>query len=141
MVRPYCMAGAASILESEKMGMFSEGFGVALVALTYITLFTALIWRTATTLRASDEELLLSELRHRTLVEWSPEAISVYQDGTLSYVNSAAIRVFGAQSAQDLIGKPMLDLVHPASQHQMLAHMKSPLELGEVVPIFRTAQW
>ncbi len=54
-----------------------------------------------------------SESRYRALVEWSPESISVQQEGKLVFVNPAAIRMIGARSADDLIGKPIMDFVHP----------------------------
>jgi PAS domain S-box-containing protein len=54
-----------------------------------------------------------SEGRYRALVNWSPESISVQREGKLVYVNPAAIKMMGAQSAEDLLGKPVLDLVHP----------------------------
>ena len=56
-----------------------------------------------------------SEERYRTLIDWAPEAIVVHRDGILLYVNPAAIELFGAKSAQDLLGKPLLDLVHADS--------------------------
>ncbi|WP_293937293.1 EAL domain-containing protein [Iodobacter sp.] len=54
-----------------------------------------------------------SEERHRTLVEWSPEAIAVYRNGSIIYVNPAAIKLVGAKTAQDLQGQSILNLVHP----------------------------
>jgi diguanylate cyclase (GGDEF)-like protein/PAS domain S-box-containing protein len=54
-----------------------------------------------------------SEKRYRTLIEWSPEPIGVHRQGKIVYVNPAAVAMLGAKSAQDLIGKPILDLVHP----------------------------
>lgn len=70
-------------------------------------------------LLASNRELKGSEERFRTLIEWSPESIIVHRGGKLLYVNPAAIKVLGAKSAQDLIGKPILDLVHP-NFHQIV---------------------
>ena len=54
-----------------------------------------------------------SEHRYRTMIEWTPEAIAVHRDWRLLYVNPAAIRVLGGQSADDLLGKNIMDLVHP----------------------------
>jgi PAS domain S-box-containing protein len=71
----------------------------------------------------SEAALRESEGRYRALVEWSPEAISVHRDGKLLFVNPAAIRMFGAQSAQDLIGKSVLDLVHPDFKQTALAQL------------------
>ncbi len=59
------------------------------------------------------EALLDSEQRYRTMIEWSPEPIGVHRAGRILYVNPAAVMVFGASSAQDLIGTPMFDRVHP----------------------------
>ena len=58
------------------------------------------------TLRASEEQ-------YRSLVEWMPEPMIVHGTGRVLYVNPAAIKMFGATSASDLVGKPMLDLIHP----------------------------
>ncbi|MDO8250738.1 MAG: ATP-binding protein [Rhodoferax sp.] len=65
-----------------------------------------------------------SEGRFRTLIEGTPEPIAVLRGGKLIYVNPAAVKMFGAGSAQDLIGKAILDLVHPDSHHTMLARMR-----------------
>jgi PAS domain S-box-containing protein len=54
-----------------------------------------------------------SEMRYRTMVEWSPEAITVNRAGKIIYCNPAAIKLFGAQSGHDLVGKSILELVHP----------------------------
>ena len=54
-----------------------------------------------------------SEDRYRTVVELIPEAIAVHRGAKVIYVNPAAIRMFGASSPQDLVGKSILDMVHP----------------------------
>ncbi|MFQ6044856.1 MAG: PAS domain-containing protein, partial [Gemmatimonadales bacterium] len=63
-----------------------------------------------TDLRAALEE---SEERFRSLVELSPDTIAVHQDGKIVYVNAAAVRLMGAESAEQLVGTPALDRVHP----------------------------
>ena len=45
-----------------------------------------------------------SEARYRRLVELSPEPIVVHADNMLLYVNTAAVRMFGARSPEELIG-------------------------------------
>jgi PAS domain S-box-containing protein len=57
--------------------------------------------------------LAASEASYRALVEWSPEPMLVIRDAVVSYANPAAIELFGASSAHDLVGKPVLDRVHP----------------------------
>ncbi len=63
--------------------------------------------------RAALEE---SEQRYRAMAEWSPDPIAVHRDGRLVYLNPAGVTLSGARSAQQLIGRPVLDLVHPDSR-------------------------
>ncbi len=54
-----------------------------------------------------------SEQRYRSLVEHSPEGIVVYSDSRLAYLNRAAVRLFGAETPEQLLGRPILEMVHP----------------------------
>lgn len=54
-----------------------------------------------------------SEERYRRLVELSPDAIVVHQDGKFTYLNPAAVNLWGAATAGDLIGKSIFEVVHP----------------------------
>ncbi len=53
------------------------------------------------------------ERHYRQLVELSPDAIVVHSEGKFTYLNPAAQKLWGASSAKDLIGKSILDVVHP----------------------------
>ena len=55
----------------------------------------------------------MSEGRFRLLVENAPEAIFVQTEGKFAFVNPAARRLFGADSAEALLGKPVMDRFHP----------------------------
>lgn len=55
-----------------------------------------------------------SEERYRTLVELSPVAIGIHSEGKVVYANSAAVKLFGAESDNELIGKSIMDLVYPS---------------------------
>ena len=76
-----------------------------------------------------------SERRHRTLVEWTPEPIVVHRDRNIVYVNPAAIRMFGARSASDLIGTPILDRVQPEYLAIAMARLASFAERGLNAPM------
>src|SRR5215217_5809835 len=54
-----------------------------------------------------------SEERYRRLVELSPDAIVVHQEGKFTYLNPAAVNLWGATTAKDLIGKSIFQVVHP----------------------------
>ena len=71
------------------------------------------VLRDVTDQKLMEAAILESEERFRTLTEWAPEPIAVHRNGKIIYVNQAAIRMFGARSAGELLDKPILDLVHP----------------------------
>jgi PAS domain S-box-containing protein len=84
----------------------------------------------AITRQRSEAALRESEGRYRALVEWSPEAISVHRHGKVLFVNPAAVRMFGAGSPQDLIGRTVLDLVHPDFDPAALVQMENETVRG-----------
>ena len=60
-----------------------------------------------------------SEERYRTLVELSPDAAIVVVDMQIVYVNRTGLDLYGAESAEQLIGTPLLDRV-PSHLHEMV---------------------
>jgi PAS domain S-box-containing protein len=54
-----------------------------------------------------------SENRYKSLVELSPEAIIVHQEGNILYINPAGVDIFGAGNSEELLHKHLLELVHP----------------------------
>lgn len=69
--------------------------------------------RDITEQRHAEHALHESEARYRSLVELSPDAIAIHEDGRFVYVNAAGARLLGAASPEVLIGKPILDILHP----------------------------
>lgn len=54
-----------------------------------------------------------SEERYRLLVEHSPEAIAVHSNGIIVFANESMLRLMNAFKPDDVIGKPVLNFVHP----------------------------
>ena len=54
-----------------------------------------------------------SEARYRDLMDMSPDAIYVHQDGKVILINESGVRLFGAEKPEDVIGYPVIELVHP----------------------------
>ncbi|MCZ7358390.1 MAG: PAS domain S-box protein [Candidatus Methanoperedens sp.] len=63
--------------------------------------------------RRVNEELRESEERYRKLVELSPDAISIHSEGKIVFINAAGAKLLGAANPEQLIGKPVMDFVHP----------------------------
>ncbi len=70
------------------------------------------------------------EERYRLLVELSPTAIAVHQQGRFVYLNPAAMSMFGARSQDELLGRSVLDVVHPDNA-QMVATRLTAVKEGE----------
>jgi diguanylate cyclase (GGDEF)-like protein/PAS domain S-box-containing protein len=69
----------------------------------------------------AEQTLRESEERYRLLVELSPEAIVVQSDGRIVYANPAAASLFGAPSADTLLGIAIADFLHPDHRENFLA--------------------
>ncbi|MFP4053583.1 MAG: PAS domain S-box protein [Phycisphaerae bacterium] len=54
-----------------------------------------------------------NEQRFRSLVEGAPDAIFVQVEGEFAYVNAAAVRLFGAEKPENLLGAPILERIDP----------------------------
>ncbi|OQX77721.1 MAG: hypothetical protein B6D61_06735 [Bacteroidetes bacterium 4484_249] len=53
------------------------------------------------------------EERYNMLVENNPAAIAVHSEGKIQYVNKRALELLGASMPEQIIGKPVLEFLHP----------------------------
>jgi len=63
--------------------------------------------------RRAEEAARESEARFQSLVDAAPEPIFVQTQGQFTYVNKAAMTLLGASEADQLLGRPVLDRIHP----------------------------
>lgn len=71
------------------------------------------VLRDITERKITEDLLRESEDRNRSIIEYSPDAIAVHSNGKIIFVNPAAVKLIGAKSADELINKPVLELMHP----------------------------
>ena len=64
-------------------------------------------------LTAVNEELAKTEERFRKLVEALPDALYVHSENKIVFVNPFGMRLLGAQQPEQLVGKGILEIVHP----------------------------
>lgn len=60
---------------------------------------------------AKQSMLHVSEHRYRRMVEISPEPIIVHSEGILIFLNRAAIKLIGANSQEEMIGRSIFDFI------------------------------
>jgi PAS domain S-box-containing protein/putative nucleotidyltransferase with HDIG domain len=76
-----------------------------------------------------------SEERYRRLFDLSPDAIAVHSGGKILLANVAALKLVGAATPEEIIGKPMLDFVHPDYHKLVIERTRQQIAEGIVVPV------
>ncbi|HPV40941.1 MAG TPA: PAS domain S-box protein [Spirochaetota bacterium] len=85
--------------------------------------------------RKKTEELLLeSEERYRNLVELSPDGIILHKKGIIQYANQAIVDLIGTNSATELIGKPVIQFVHPDYRAEAANRIKAIIGGEKLAP-------
>ncbi len=85
-----------------------------------------------------EEALRESEESYRSLVETSPDAIFLHADGKLVYINPAAVRLFGAASAEKMYGLDAFDIVHPDDREAIRSRTHLIMTTGMPAPLRET---
>jgi len=89
-------------------------------------------WREKRTL---EDKIRESEERYRNLVELSPDTVAVHCDDRIVFVNTAGARLIGAKNPEELIGKPMMDFIHPHYREMAEGRFREMKEAGKKVPL------
>ncbi len=63
--------------------------------------------------KRAEAALIESEERYRQIVELSPDAVTIHQEGRWVFANSAAAQILGVQHPSQLLGQSLLDYLHP----------------------------
>ena len=71
--------------------------------------------------------------QYQRLVESSPDGILVVRNNRIDFLNPAAVRLFGAAHADDIVGKSPFEVLHPDS-HGVIRGRLERLLKGEIVP-------
>jgi diguanylate cyclase (GGDEF)-like protein/PAS domain S-box-containing protein len=104
--------------------------GAALAVIIVFTLIVLLlvivlivVAKDVTKRKQTERELIESEHRYRSLVEVSPKAILVFQENHIVFTNQAAMKMFGASTQQELLGKSIFDLIHEENRVALINNL------------------
>jgi PAS domain S-box-containing protein len=82
----------------------------------------------------SAEALRASEARYRALVENAPVAVFINRQSRVVEANLACLRLFGAQSKDQLLGRSPLDLFDPQRHSAIREQFQTLRDSGDAVP-------
>ncbi len=92
------------------------------------------ISRDITGRKQAEAALRESEENYRKLVELSPDGILIQCEGKYVYLNSAAVAIAGARTPGQILGKAVLDLIHPDYHDLVREHIRL-LSTGKDAPL------
>lgn len=72
----------------------------------------------------------------RQLIELSPIAIGIFQEGRIVFINRSGADLFCAESSEDLIGRPLADFIHPDYRDKMADQFRRILEHSAGTEVF-----
>jgi PAS domain S-box-containing protein len=83
-----------------------------------------------------DSEHIVQESneRYRRLVEMSPDGIFIHQDSFIVFLNPAAVRLFGATTPAQALGRSVFEIFHPDS-HPLIRERIRRLLQGHIAPL------
>jgi PAS domain S-box-containing protein len=71
----------------------------------------------------TQERIRQSEELYRSLVDATPDMIAIHQDNKLVFMNESGVRLLGAQSKHDVLGRGISDFVQPSDRQSLLLHL------------------
>jgi PAS domain S-box-containing protein len=80
------------------------------------------------------QALQRSEERYRTVVEWSPMGILIHQNSRIVFCNPSALEMHRASSAQEMLGRFAIELVHPDDRPRVEALARQVLQYRHSTP-------
>jgi two-component system sporulation sensor kinase A len=61
----------------------------------------------------AEEALVESDRRFRRLIEFSPDAMFIKRANRIVFANQRCLKLFGASSPEQVLGKTVFDFIHP----------------------------
>jgi PAS domain S-box-containing protein len=76
-----------------------------------------------------------SQERYQLLVDLSPDPIAVHSEGRFVYVNPALVELAGLKQAEDLLGKPALNIVEAGDRTAVADRIRQAYQTNAPIPL------
>lgn len=96
-----------------------------------------LVLQDITARKRAERALIASEKLNRQLIEVSPVAIVLHKDYRLAYVNPAGVNLYGAESADNLIGIDIRNILSEEDRDFVLDHVERVYDQNGHVPLIQ----
>jgi len=82
----------------------------------------------------SQKELQENIIFYKHLLEITPEAIVIHSNGKIVYINPTAVKMIGGKNEKEVIGRNVMDFIHPDSIPLIKERIQSMLTKQKVAP-------
>ncbi len=85
--------------------------------------------------KRAEQALHHSEERYHQLIEVLPDGIVTHRNGEILFANPAAADLIGASATQELVGRNIMDFIHPDSREIARQRQQKVIEERTILPL------
>ncbi len=111
-------------------------YGGVFLVIVVITVFS--LRHNQISVRRAEEERYANEIKFRAIFENSVDAIGVSREGIHVFVNPAYAALFGYSSTDELVGKPVLELIVPGERATIQDRIQRRAQGAAVPTVYET---
>ncbi|MDA8423749.1 MAG: PAS domain S-box protein [Nitrospiraceae bacterium] len=111
-------------------------YGSVFLLIVVITVFS--LRHNQISVRRAEEERYANEIKFRAIFENSVDAIGVSREGIHVFVNPAYAALFGYSSTNELVGKPVLELIVPGERATIQDRIQRRAQGAAVPTVYET---
>ncbi|MCF8061306.1 MAG: PAS domain S-box protein [Deltaproteobacteria bacterium] len=132
--RELARATSLRVREAHRKGNWISA-GLLVCALAAAGIWAFVLMHTLTDRRRADAQLRESEERYRRLVEHSFDGIAIHRNGRIVFINTAGARLLGASRPEEILGKLLLDFVHPDYRDVVIGRVQEARSQGRAASL------